>query len=775
MLRLKLKYVLANKQARLILLLTLVVSCSIAIFGLVSYNQYREVLDTELNVPNVELLQINLDVTNRAFRESDGKAVEASFHEETQGYIRSEPGDSARMADELQSYLKALSTEPDIHSIMVIRLDDRSLVSSIHGFQQNWSAAPDAFWSSWIDDIRTKPLLVKRRTLQAGAGRDAEQTELLSLVRPVTVDGQIKGAVMVNLSYDRLFSKMYTHLTSYQYVYNLDGELIYPKLNLPVPPEEMEKVIEAINVRPFDYVEVNGQDFMANQTFSDVTGWRLVSLVPMDQLLKNVKMVRNAMLVLSLISILVGCSAMLYYNYAAFKPLKRINRLLSQGERPVSQGDLYDLEQVLGKLVGDFRSKTLAAERSLPELRSKFIGDVLNGSIGSREIRTKWEQHFQEWEEGPLAMMIVSVDRYGRWMAELQDEDRMLLRYALNNIVLELLESSWRAVSTTVRQEGLAIMLQPKSAGAGNWMEELKQEAYRLIQAAEQYLSMSISIGIGSAVPGVLQLGLSSAEAGEVLSYRLYEGYGQVHCYAGNETMLKAGTQPVDAAWKHEVVSSLLAADSGLCREWIRKMADEARSRRAEPHAVYREADGLLSEVQRIVEQQGLSTPGELADYTWLQLATMDLHDVTDLLTRVTDQLCSQLEQHRHSKEYHLVQAMIHYMEDNLHLNIGLQDVADHVHLGISSVSAMFKEETGSTVYDYLTALRIEKACGLLRETQLKVSEISQLVGYHNENSFIRTFRKNKSITPGKFRESFKSSNGYADPPKPRDSGISAD
>ncbi|CAM4290084.1 helix-turn-helix domain-containing protein [Paenibacillus tarimensis] len=775
MLRLKLKYVLANKQTRLILLLTMVVSFSIAIFGLVSYNQYREALDTELNIPNVELLQINLDVTNRAFRESDGKAVEASFHEGTLDYIRSEPAGSDAKTAELQSYLKALSTEPDIHSIAVIRLDNRSLVSSLHGFQENWSDAPDASWSSWIHDIRSKPLLVKRRSLHAGTGEDIEQTELLSLVRPVTVDGRIMGAVMVNLSYDRLFSKMYTHLTSYQYVYNLDGELIYPKLNLPVPPEEMQKVIAAIDVRPFAYVEVNGQDFMANQTFSDVTGWRLVSLVPMDQLLKNVKMVRNTMLILSLISILVGCSAMIYYNYAAFRPLKRINTLLSQGQRPVSQGDLFELEQVLGKLVGDFRSKTLAAERSLPELRSKFISDVLNGSIGSREIRTKWGQHFQDWEEGPLAVMVVSVDRYGKWTAELQDEDRMLLRYALNNIVLELLEPSWRAVSTTVRQEGLTVMLQPKSAGSDTWMEELQQEASRLIEAAGQYLSMSISIGIGSAVPGILHLGLSSTEAGEALSYRLYAGYGQVHGYAGHETAAKAGTQPIDTAWKNEVISSLLAADSGLCREWIRKMADEARRRRTEPYAVYRDADGLLSEVQRIVSQQGLSTPAELADYTWLQLATMDLDDIAELLSRVTDQLCGELEQRKHSKEYHLVQSMIRYMEDNLHQNIGLQDIASHVRLGVSSVSAIFKEETGSTVYDYLTALRIEKACGLLRDSQLKVSEISQLVGYHNENSFIRTFRKNKSITPGKYRESFKSSSGYADPPKPRDSGVSAD
>lgn len=74
-----------------------------------------------------------------------------------------------------------------------------------------------------------------------------------------------------------------------------------------------------------------------------------------------------------------------------------------------------------------------------------------------------------------------------------------------------------------------------------------------------------------------------------------------------------------------------------------------------------------------------------------------------------------------------------------------------------------------------MTNLRIGKACELLQGSSLKVAEIAQLVGYQNENSFIRVFRKSKSITPGKYRENSKSSNQYADLPKPHGSGISDD
>lgn len=154
---------------------------------------------------------------------------------------------------------------------------------------------------------------------------------------------------------------------------------------------------------------------------------------------------------------------------------------------------------------------------------------------------------------------------------------------------------------------------------------------------------------------------------------------------------------------------------------------------------------------------------------------TMDLSDIEEMLCSIVIHMSGVLEVHRQSKEYLMVQELIRYMESHLQDNIGLQDIAAHVKMGVSSVSTIFKEETGTTLYDYLTNLRIDKACELLQGSSLKIAEIALRVGYQNENSFIRAFRKIKSVTPGKFRESSKYPNEYADRPKPRHSGVSDD
>ncbi|WP_426452622.1 helix-turn-helix domain-containing protein [Paenibacillus sp. S-38] len=773
MLRIRFHYILANKRTRLILLLALCISVCIGAIGLFSYAQYRRVLDTELNTPNVELLQINLDVTNRAFREADNKAVDLSYQESALGFIGADASERGARSASLQAYLLALAEKPDLHSIEVLAREGRSRVSSLDGFQALWSAGEP--WDSWLQELNDKPLLVKRRTTDGPAG--AGRTELLSLARAVRQNGQVTGAVIVNLDYDRLFSKMYTPSTNYLYVYNLDGDLIYPKLNMPIPLSEMQAVTGGLDVRPFAYVKADGQEYMANQTFSDVTGWRMISLVPMEKLLKNAKLARDMMLLLSLLSITVGCAAVYSYNYAAFRPLKRIQKLLHPVQRdPAAQGDLYDLEPVIGKLVEDWHRESMVARQSLPELRAKFLEDLLDRSLGAREAQAKWEQYFQDWSNGDLTVIVVSVDRYGEWASRYPVEDRMLLKYAMNNILFEALEPAWRAVCIGNGPDGAVLLLQPRNAESEGGTEALQHEAGRLREALSQYLNMSVSFGIGTAVPVVTQAARSLSEAREALSYRLYAGYGSIQVYS--EAMdLIAKDEPAghgDAGPADEL-GALAAGGSRSWGEWARSWAEAFRVRGTRPSCVYKEVDALVEELLRTAALHGLVPPAGLADYTPGQGAALALEEIADLLEHSLTAVAEGLGSRRQTREYQLVQRMQDYMAAHLDRNIGLQDIADSVGMGVSSVSGMFKEETGSTIYDYLTHLRIDKACRLLEETPMKIADIAQRVGYQNENSFIRTFRRVKSITPGRYREGTKSSGGYADQPKPRPSGISED
>lgn len=68
-------------------------------------------------------------------------------------------------------------------------------------------------------------------------------------------------------------------------------------------------------------------------------------------------------------------------------------------------------------------------------------------------------------------------------------------------------------------------------------------------------------------------------------------------------------------------------------------------------------------------------------------------------------------------------------------------------------LSKKFKKETGLTFGSYIAKKRCEKAALLLKETALQVQEISNYVGYPDNNYFIKVFKKMYNMTPSEYRK----------------------
>lgn len=94
------------------------------------------------------------------------------------------------------------------------------------------------------------------------------------------------------------------------------------------------------------------------------------------------------------------------------------------------------------------------------------------------------------------------------------------------------------------------------------------------------------------------------------------------------------------------------------------------------------------------------------------------------------------------------------YIEENYAKDVSLEVVSDHLKISSGYLSAYFKEKTGINFSDYLNELRVNKAKDLLENTNLKIKEVSNRVGYYNVNSFIRMFKQCMGVTPGEFRKS---------------------
>lgn len=104
------------------------------------------------------------------------------------------------------------------------------------------------------------------------------------------------------------------------------------------------------------------------------------------------------------------------------------------------------------------------------------------------------------------------------------------------------------------------------------------------------------------------------------------------------------------------------------------------------------------------------------------------------------------------SEEQNTITNSILHMRQNLQERITVDDLAAKYHLSPSHFSSLFKKATGMSPIDYLIQLRIQKACQLLLNIQLKIKDISLAVGYDDPYYFSRLFKKLMGLSPQQYR-----------------------
>ncbi len=91
-----------------------------------------------------------------------------------------------------------------------------------------------------------------------------------------------------------------------------------------------------------------------------------------------------------------------------------------------------------------------------------------------------------------------------------------------------------------------------------------------------------------------------------------------------------------------------------------------------------------------------------------------------------------------------------HYNED-----ISIEQYAASRNMSTSWFNKCFRSAVGESPLRYILLLRIRNAQALLETTDGTISEISRIVGYENPMYFSRIFRKEKGLSPLKYRKAF--------------------
>jgi two-component system, response regulator YesN len=120
-------------------------------------------------------------------------------------------------------------------------------------------------------------------------------------------------------------------------------------------------------------------------------------------------------------------------------------------------------------------------------------------------------------------------------------------------------------------------------------------------------------------------------------------------------------------------------------------------------------------------------------------------------LVQLAELIIERVRQARFSNK-NLIESIRQYMDQHYASEITLTSLSKLFHINSAYLSETFKSHVGQNFSDYLVTLRMEKAKKLLKDQQLKIIDVANLVGFSNSGYFSTVFKKHCGLTPIEYR-----------------------
>ena len=98
---------------------------------------------------------------------------------------------------------------------------------------------------------------------------------------------------------------------------------------------------------------------------------------------------------------------------------------------------------------------------------------------------------------------------------------------------------------------------------------------------------------------------------------------------------------------------------------------------------------------------------------------------------------------------------MMQYIINHIHDEINLSDLAGEMFVSTSTLSRIFKKNTGMYFADYVMRLRVRTSLGLLRTSEQNLTQIAMNCGFSTSAAFNRSFKKVTGMMPSEYRKKY--------------------
>ncbi|WP_091224708.1 response regulator [Paenibacillus sp. BC26] len=437
--------------------------------------------------------------------------------------------------------------------------------------------------------------------------------------------------------------------------------------------------------------------------------------------------------------------------------------------------NLQELTEVIKKVVIDLDAKRYEQRRKeemriklkegMPLLREKFLLALIGNVTPKHNLQDRLVFLGLDLPvEASYWVMAISVDDLGEVTAKRSEVDRQLLWYSVLNICRELIDVHMSGYAFEHRSGEFVGILRAESEDGG-----LQDVANALLTLAddirenlERWLKIGVTIGIGDRADSLAELAHGYKQAREAVDHKWYLGKNRIitmNSLENPEAEGGGGTGKFDSEHQEQLASALKAADPDKVRETLDLLFADLNRNRPAGLKYGRNVCLQIALVvgQLLMELNVQSTELESAESAlWEALFEQEtIGEMRHLVEIHLLSVCERIREKRIGKVANLAERVRTIIEQKYaDGNLTVDAIGKEVYLTSTYVSLLFKQETGQTINEYLTQVRVERAKEMLRDHRYKFYDICYAIGYTDPSYFTKLFKKATGVTPSVYRDS---------------------
>lgn len=556
-----------------------------------------------------------------------------------------------------------------------------------------------------------------------------------------SLKGAMLGSIVFRISSEELkhfldFSSKYGNYGIF--ILNDNKEIIWADNSLD------NKLLSILKKVQPDFKEIQGVQITS--VTSDNTNWEYVLVLPEKEVLKQLTILKFIIFTLLIVAVVIGIICSLYQAIKAGRPINNIFKYIKGND------NIRRNSENLGELVQEVVKKNQRymeeLEKDKPLLQKAFFHDLIKAEIeNTTELRYLAEKagiHLEGKNYRIVTLKLFANNDFYDIDEQTIEEVRILM-----NIVMDYLEEITSDPIWFYKNNYLTTSI----IFSGN--DELKY-VKEIVEKTSEWIYTKYSVdtrwGISNYSNDLLNIwkiceeamtALKNADSeNQIMEYQIHlENANEYYFPDVAEERLKASIQFGDMN-RIENILNILQHENFEIRSLNRKRLIKFNTRIVQ----------MLSAFSDLV-------PDFNEQVLWLNEIVIQyeegMHETYfKRLMSICESLCQDISQKKNDQRGKLIKNIMSYINANyMDSNLGLAKISTEFGISEGYVSSMFKEQAGVNFADYVESIRIDKACQLLREEDITITDISDMVGYNSVQSFRRAFKRVKGIQPKEFRK----------------------